>query len=102
MGVWDRGKLDHGSLNHGPRGYWVSCVILILVDVKFNIDEIYDSTVQYIRWSPTGHKLLWVKDNDIYFHDLESTSDYVKFTTGGEKNKIYNGVPDWVYEGILL
>ncbi|KAM8933520.1 dipeptidyl peptidase 4-like [Pelodytes ibericus] len=53
--------------------------------------------IQYITWSPTGHKLAYVWGNDIYIK--ETPEDKItQITSDGEENKILNGVPDWVYE----
>ena len=59
-----------------------------------------DDTVQYITWSPTGSQLVWVQNNDIYLQsNLTTPNTYLQITNNGEMNKIFNGVPDWVYEG---
>ena len=56
--------------------------------------------LRYATWNKNGNSLIYVYDNNIYYRktpDLE-TSD-VKLTTDGENEAIFNGVPDWVYEG---
>ncbi|XP_051867663.1 dipeptidyl peptidase 4 [Pristis pectinata] len=53
--------------------------------------------IQNIMWAPVGHKLAYVWNNNIYLK-TEPESAAINLTTNGEKNKIYNGVPDWVYE----
>ncbi|KAM8933519.1 prolyl endopeptidase FAP [Pelodytes ibericus] len=57
--------------------------------------------IHYIVWSPVGHKLVYVLDNDIYLKQ-EPNESPIKLTSSGKKNKIYNGIPDWVYEEELL
>ena len=64
-----------------------------------------ENTVQYITWSPTGSQLVWVENNDIYLikdltKNLTDPASIVQITNNGEMNKIFNGVPDWVYEGL--
>lgn len=54
--------------------------------------------VQYMRWSPSGSHLVWVRENDIYYAESPSF-DIQRITMDGRQNIIYNGVPDWVYEG---
>ncbi|XP_056391349.1 dipeptidyl peptidase 4-like isoform X2 [Hyla sarda] len=53
--------------------------------------------IQYITWSPVGHKLIYVWDNDIYIRESPELPS-VRLTFDGENNKILNGIPDWVYE----
>lgn len=59
------------------------------------VDESGD--VRYALFSPKGDKVAYVKDNNIYIHDLEQRFTYA-VTTDGEWNHIINGMPDWVYE----
>lgn len=47
--------------------------------------------------SPDGKKVAFVRDNNLFIKDLITNSE-VQITTDGEKNKIINGIPDWVYE----
>jgi dipeptidyl-peptidase 4 len=53
--------------------------------------------VQEPTFSPDGTKVAFVKDNDIYYQDLQSNQT-VRVTHDGQKNKIINGLTDWVYE----
>ena len=44
-----------------------------------------------------------VIDYDIYLVDASSPStEPVAVTTGGTETGVYNGIPDWVYEGERL
>lgn len=52
---------------------------------------------QYAAFSPDGKSVVFVVDNNLYINDLEA-SKIVRITSDGEKNKIINGLPDWVYE----
>ncbi|XP_015214519.1 dipeptidyl peptidase 4 [Lepisosteus oculatus] len=53
--------------------------------------------IQYIEWAPTGNKLAYVWKNNVYLKtDVNAAPEAV--TTNGEENKIFNGIPDWVYE----
>lgn len=53
--------------------------------------------VQYFAWAPVGNKLAYVWKNNVYVKTSpESPPQQVTFN--GEENKIFNGVPDWVYE----
>uniref|UniRef100_A0A8C8AJF0 Dipeptidyl peptidase 4 n=1 Tax=Otus sunia TaxID=257818 RepID=A0A8C8AJF0_9STRI len=68
----------------------------------FNSSSILDGRLlhndtQYISWSPVGHKLAYVWNNNVYIK-TSPTTEPVQITKNGEENKIFNGIPDWVYE----
>ncbi|KAI8098851.1 dipeptidyl peptidase IV N-terminal region-domain-containing protein [Halteromyces radiatus] len=52
--------------------------------------------VSYAAWSPTGHQLVYVMENDIYVANLDKQT-HSRVTYDGSPT-IFNGVPDWVYE----
>ncbi|KAI8367711.1 dipeptidyl peptidase IV N-terminal region-domain-containing protein, partial [Blakeslea trispora] len=54
--------------------------------------------ISYAVWSPTGHQLAYIMDNDIYITDLVK---HQRITFDGSKT-IFNGIPDWVYEEEVL
>ncbi|KAG8125002.1 hypothetical protein E2320_020299 [Naja naja] len=54
-------------------------------------------TIQYISWSPAGHKLAYVYSNNIYVKTTPNAKP-VEITENGAENKILNGLSDWVYE----
>lgn len=61
------------------------------------------TAVQLAKFSGTGHALAYVYSNNIYYlEDILNDENPVKVTEDGEDDVIYNGVPDWVYEGRLL
>lgn len=47
--------------------------------------------------SPDGTKAAFVRDNDLYVVDLGSGGER-RITHDGERGRIINGIPDWVYE----
>lgn len=52
------------------------------------------------KWGPRGSHLVYVLDNDIYHQILSGdSSETRRITSDGVPRFIYNGVPDWVYEG---
>ncbi len=53
--------------------------------------------VQEPRFSPDATKVAFIANNNLYYQDLK-TGDIVQFTKDGEKNKVINGLADWVYE----
>ena len=48
-------------------------------------------------FSPTGTKIAFVRDNNIFIADLRFGSE-IQITSDGKFNEIINGAPDWVYE----
>uniref|UniRef100_A0A8C5IZJ0 Dipeptidyl peptidase 4 n=1 Tax=Junco hyemalis TaxID=40217 RepID=A0A8C5IZJ0_JUNHY len=63
----------------------------------FGNDGLLPNDTQYISWSPVGHKLAYVWNNNVYVK-ASPTEEAVQITENGEENKIFNGIPDWVYE----
>nr|AZO92860.1 dipeptidyl peptidase 4 [Tylonycteris pachypus] len=60
-------------------------------------EERIPNDTQLISWSPEGHKLAYVWNNDIYIkNDPNSPSQRV--TDNGREDAISNGITDWVYE----
>lgn len=67
-------------------------------DIKSKkLDLISDNKIQEPTFSPDASKVAYVFENNIYIKDLQS-GEVTQVTTDGEKNKIINGVTDWVYE----
>ncbi|MEL4306630.1 S9 family peptidase [Joostella sp. CR20] len=61
------------------------------------LDLIADDKIQEPTFSPDGSKVAYVLNNNIFIKNLAS-GETIQVTTDGEKNKIINGVTDWVYE----
>ena len=61
------------------------------------LELIVDKNIQEPTFSPDGNKVAFVHENNLYIKDL-STKKIEQVTTDGEKNKIINGITDWVYE----
>lgn len=53
--------------------------------------------ISYATVDPSGQRVAFVKDNDLYYQHLASKK-VMRVTSDGEKNKIINGHTDWVYE----
>lgn len=62
-----------------------------------NLIKISDAKIQEPTLSPNGKHVAYVKENNIYIFNVE-TKKTKKVTADGVKNKIINGVTDWVYE----
>lgn len=52
---------------------------------------------QCASFSPDGRKVAFVRNNDLFYVDLETMKE-VRITHDGRFNYILNGIPDWVYE----
>ena len=61
------------------------------------LDLISENKIQEPTFSPDATKVAYVFENNIYIKDLNS-GEVTQVTTDGERNKIINGVTDWVYE----
>ncbi len=53
--------------------------------------------IQEPSFSPDGSKVAFIADNNLFYQDL-TTEKITQITKDGEKNKILNGLADWVYE----
>lgn len=49
-------------------------------------------------FSPDGHMVAFVRDNNIYLVKFLYNNSESQVTTDGKFNEILNGIPDWVYE----
>ncbi len=58
---------------------------------------IAEHKIQEPTFSPDGTKVAYGYNNNLYVKDLASTKT-TQITFDGEKNKIINGITDWVYE----
>lgn len=59
--------------------------------------KISEHKVQSPSFSPDGKQVAYVFENNIYLFDIASKSTE-QLTSDGKKNKIINGITDWVYE----
>lgn len=66
------------------------------IDTKA-LTQISDTKIREPALSPDGKKVAYVFENNLYLFDIAS-QESKKITTDGVKNKIINGVTDWVYE----
>ena len=58
---------------------------------------ISDRLIQEPSFSPDGKKVAYAHENNLFVKNLE-TEETIQITKDGEKNKIINGISDWVYE----
>ncbi|UNZ00156.1 S9 family peptidase [Zhouia spongiae] len=65
--------------------------------VSKKLTQIAAQKIQEPTFSPDGSKVAYVFENNIYIKDLEDNG-LIQVTKDGERNRIINGVTDWVYE----
>ncbi|MFC2126837.1 S9 family peptidase [Bacteroidota bacterium] len=61
------------------------------------IDLVDEGFISVPKFSPNNKFLTFVKNNNLYLKDLV-LNQTIQITSDGEKNKIINGMSDWVYE----
>ena len=54
--------------------------------------------IQVPTFSPDGHNIAFVRDNNIFLVKLLFNNAEVQVTKDGELGKVRNGIPDWAYE----
>ncbi|XP_053141390.1 prolyl endopeptidase FAP-like isoform X4 [Hemicordylus capensis] len=82
---------------HWRHSYSASYHIYDLIHGDFVTEHKLPHEIQYISWSPVGHKLVYVYQNNIYLK-LDPRQPALQITTDGTWNGVFNGIPDWVYE----
>lgn len=55
------------------------------------------NSVQEPTFSPDAAKVAFIAENNLFYQDLNS-GKIIQITKDGEKNRIINGLADWVYE----
>lgn len=63
--------------------------------------KVQRTRLQYAAWLGNTTSLVIVADNDIYLRQSPADEEDLRITNTGYQNLIYNGVPDWLYQGIL-
>ncbi|KAJ8394521.1 hypothetical protein AAFF_G00045310 [Aldrovandia affinis] len=77
--------------------FTASYSIYDLESMRFVTPSYIPQKVHYITWAPTGNKMAFVWNYNVYLKP-NATAAAVQVTTNGEENKILNGIPDWSYE----
>ncbi len=69
-----------------------------LYDVKQDkLTPFSENYIQIPQFTPDGKKVVYFKENNLYYKDL-SSGKVSAVTSDGKKNQIINGKTDWVYE----
>ncbi len=72
-------------------------IVYVYDMVSGAITKVDDEKILHAAFSPDGSKVAFVKDNDLYYHNL-SDKKTTAITNDGKWNHIINGNCDWVYE----
>jgi hypothetical protein len=68
-----------------------------------NSDHGSESAVhQLVVWAPEGNGFVYVHRNNIYYRPTAANVDEVQLTRSGIPGLIHHGIPDWVYEGMIM
>lgn len=62
------------------------------------IGVIGDDRLEVATWGSRGSQLAFVLNGDLYYKASAATPP-IRLTDTGRPGLIYNGAPDWVYEG---
>jgi len=62
-----------------------------------SVHSVANYKIQEPTFSPDGKKVAYGYQNNLYVKNLES-NDVTQLTFDGKKNKVINGITDWVYE----
>ena len=63
------------------------------------VERLSDGGPQQVPvFSPDGNMVAFVRDNNIFLVKLLYGNSESQVTKDGERNKVLNGIPDWVYE----
>lgn len=55
--------------------------------------------LQHVSWLGNTTALLIIFDNDIYLRHSPSEDNDTRLTFTGKPDTVYNGLPDWLYQG---
>ncbi|CAL2088650.1 S9 family peptidase [Tenacibaculum sp. 190524A02b] len=66
-------------------------------DIASKSLELIGEDIQEPTFSPDSKKIAYAKNNNLFIKNLVNYAVY-QITSNGEKNKIINGITDWVYE----
>ena len=56
--------------------------------------------ISLVEWSPVDSSIIYILNNDIYYHQLiNNRIETRRITFDGQDEIFFNGIADWVYEG---
>ncbi|WP_408030007.1 S9 family peptidase [Tenacibaculum xiamenense] len=67
-------------------------------DIATKTLSLIGEDIQEPTFSPDSKKIAFAKGNNLYIKDFSRDETIFQITSNGAKNKIINGITDWVYE----
>lgn len=61
--------------------------------------KVQRTRLQSAKWLGNTTALILVVDNDIFVRQSPSEEEDIRITNTGHPDLIYNGIPDWLYQG---
>jgi hypothetical protein len=61
--------------------------------------KVQQSRLQHVTWLGNTTALILVAENDIYVRLSPDGGQDFRLTDSGQTGIIYNGIPDWLYQG---
>nr|AXB27022.1 dipeptidyl peptidase IV [Carollia perspicillata] len=89
--------LEYNHVKKWRHSFTASYDIYDLNKRQLITEEKIPNDTQLITWSPEGHKLAYVWNNDIYIKNEPNASSQ-RITWTGKEDVLSNGITDWVYE----
>ena len=66
-----------------------------------NEDRSHHPHMELFTWAPKGNALAFVYKSNIYYKPNALSDKIYPITSDGQPQVLFNGIPDWVYEGTL-
>ncbi|KAG8332088.1 hypothetical protein J6590_028073 [Homalodisca vitripennis] len=80
------------------RGFYLHSIHHIPVRLS-DSPKVSQTWLQVARWCGNTTRLVLVADNDIYVRYSPVSNTDFRITATGQPSLLYNGVPDWLYQG---
>ncbi|HJS01398.1 MAG TPA: S9 family peptidase [Flavobacterium sp.] len=61
------------------------------------LTQLFDFQIQEPTFSPDGTKIAFARNNNLFVYDI-AIKNTIQITNDGAKNRVINGICDWVYE----
>lgn len=90
----------HASLNTCYLRAKINEIISHHMPVRLKTSpKVQRTRLQHAKWLGNTTALIFVVDNDIYLRQSPSDEEDIRLTFTGQPELIYNGIPDWLYQG---
>lgn len=87
--------IGNGSVQIFRHSYTANYFLFDIASKK--LTKLFDFPVQEPTFSPDGSKIAFARENNLYVYDI-ATKKITDITKDGLKNRVINGITDWVYE----